>query len=288
MSLLIGFPGYEDQARRLASALGIDYARADIHRFPDGEVKLTLPPELPAEVVFCQSLDHPNDKLIELLLAARTARGQSVSRLTLVSPYLCYMRQDIAFHPGEAVSQRIIGSFLADLFDGVITVDPHLHRVHDLAEAVPTPRSIALSVAPVLGHFLGRQVDTPLLIGPDDESEQWVAAAANPAGLDYGVASKQRLDDNTVRVTLPPMQARGRQVVLVDDIISTGHTMAEAARQLRVQGAAAVHAFCTHALFAAGAEALLREAGVTRIWSSDSITHPSNALHLAPLLAPAL
>lgn len=286
--MLLGFAEYAAPARRLAQRLGRSFALIDIHRFPDGESRLALPRELPADVLFCRSLDRPNDKLIELLLAARTAREMGVTRLGLVAPYLCYMRQDIAFHPGEAVSQHIIGEFLADLFDSVVTVDPHLHRVHRLQQAVPVSRATALSVAPSLGGFLQRHIDRPVLIGPDDESEQWVAAAAGPAGLDYGVANKQRLDDNTVRVNLPGLDIRGRQVVLVDDIISTGHTMAEAARQLSRQGAAAVHAFCTHALFAEGAEALLREAGVGHIWSSDSIPHPSNALELAPLLASVL
>ncbi|MCZ4328253.1 ribose-phosphate pyrophosphokinase-like domain-containing protein, partial [Brachybacterium paraconglomeratum] len=84
-----------------------------------------------------RSLDQPNEKLVELLLAARTARTLGAPHLTLVAPYLPYMRQDIAFSPGEAVSQRIVGPFLASLVDAVITVDPHLHRVASLRDVVP-------------------------------------------------------------------------------------------------------------------------------------------------------
>src|SRR5690606_12123678 len=107
------------------------------HRFPDGELRLRLPATLPAAVVLFRGLHQPNEKLVELLLTARTARGAGARHLTLVAPYLAYMRQDMAFAPGEAVSQRIVGDFLAQLFDAVITVDPHLHRVARLDEAVP-------------------------------------------------------------------------------------------------------------------------------------------------------
>ena len=97
-----------------------------------------------------RTLNNPNEKLVELLLAAQTARTLGASHLTLVAPYLAYMRQDIAFQPGEAVSQRIVGRFLAGLFDAVITVDPHLHRVATLQEAVPVTQAVVLSGAPLL------------------------------------------------------------------------------------------------------------------------------------------
>ena len=107
--MLLGFDDYEPQSRALAKALGMPCHIVEKHRFPDGENKLTLPPSLPGEVIFCRSLDQPNEKLLELLLAAKTAIELGADRLTLVAPYLCYMRQDKAFQPGEAVSQRIVG-----------------------------------------------------------------------------------------------------------------------------------------------------------------------------------
>ena len=152
-SLLLGFPEYAAPAQRLAKALHCPYEQVEVHRFPDGESKLRLPPTLPRHVIVCRSLDHPNDKLIELLLTAETARAAGAEQLTLVAPYLCYMRQDMAFHPGEAVSQRIIGRWLADLFDTVITVDPHLHRIDQLSEVIPASRSVTLSAGPRSSPF---------------------------------------------------------------------------------------------------------------------------------------
>ena len=135
--LVLGFPEYAGQGRRLAAAAGLDYADVGIHHFPDGESRVRLPPRLPSRIVFCRSLHRPNDKLVELALAAHTARELGAERLTLVAPYLCYMRQDKAFAPGEAVSQRIAGALIADWFDELITVDPHLHRTLSLEQAVP-------------------------------------------------------------------------------------------------------------------------------------------------------
>lgn len=287
-TIVLGFPSYRAPAARLAQRLGARYGDVAVHRFPDGESLVRLPPDLPGHVVLCLSLDHPNGRLVELELAAATARELGAETLTLVAPYLCYMRQDKAFHPGEAVSQRIVGALLGRRFDALITVDPHLHRTHTLAAAIPVRRAVALSAAPVMTAWLEQRSDAPLLIGPDEESSQWVSAIANPAGLDYGIALKTRLGDREVRVELPDVPAAGRDVVLVDDVASTGQTLVAAAREVRARGAASIAVLVTHALFVDDAEMRLREAGVTEICSSDSIPHPSNRLHLDEIIAAAL
>lgn len=285
--MLLGFEDYASQTQALAGELQARYAGIEVHHFPDGESKLSLPTELPPHVVLCRSLDAPNQKLIELLLAAKTARELGASRLSLVAPYLCYMRQDQAFAPGEAVSQRIIGRFLAGLFDDVISVDPHLHRTHDIAQAIPATHSLALSAGPAMSDFLRAQ-NNPVLLGPDSESRQWLETIAQHSKLEYGVGSKTRLGDQEVKITLPQMSLHGRQVILIDDIISSGITMAITAQQCLAAGAAQVDVLVTHALFAPGAEQRLRAAGVNNIWSTDSITHPSNVISLASILAGAL
>ena len=191
--LLIGFPDYQKPAQRLAREAGIPYSDALIHHFPDGETRLRLPAALPEQVVLCQTLNHPNSRLVELVLAAATARDLGAKHITLVAPYLCYMRQDKAFHPGEAVSQRIVGTLLSQWIDALITVDSHLHRVHRLKDAVPVDPAINLTASPVMSAFLLKQIDNPFLVGPDEESEQWVASIARDRGYDYCVARKQRL-----------------------------------------------------------------------------------------------
>ena len=287
-AVLLHFEEDHAAAAAIAKAAGMDTARIERHRFPDGELKMRLPPSLPARAVLLRSLYYPNEKLVELLLVARTARLLGATQLTLVAPYLAYMRQDIAFHPGEVVSQRVVGSFLADLFDAVITVDPHLHRVATLEEAVPVSRAVVLSGAPLLADWIATRVINPLLVGPDEESAQWIAQAAVRHGFDYAVCQKIRHGDRHVEVALPATNVAGRNVVLLDDVASSGHTLAEAARKLLSAGATRVDVAVTHALFADDALTLIRTAGVSEVWSTDCIPHPTNTVSMAIAIAGAL
>jgi ribose-phosphate pyrophosphokinase len=268
-------------AQATADLTGLTLSVIERHRFPDGEVRVRLPDPLPPRVVIWRGLHQPNEKLVELLLAARTARTLGAQHLTLVVPYLAYMRQDIAFNPGEAVSQRIVGALLGELFDAVITVDPHLHRVATLQEAIPVKDAIVLNGAPLLSdHIAARCVADVLLIGPDEESLQWVARAANRHGWAHGVCRKTRHGDRQVDIELPDLPVGGRAVVLMDDVASSGHTLARAAQLLRAAGAVSIDVAVTHALFADGAVALIREAGVDRIWSTDCIPHEIGRAHV--------
>lgn len=288
VTLLLGFPDGHAQAEALADALGLEHADIERHVFPDGESRLRLPPELPRRLVLYRSLHYPNDKLVELQLVTAAARSAGVEHITLVAPYLCYMRQDTAFRPGEIVSQTHIGRWLAGQIDALVTVDPHLHRVHRLAEAVPVEPALSLSAAGLLGEYIAGQCERPLLVGPDEESAQWLNQAAGAAGAEACLARKQRRGDRDVRIMLPAQDFSHRNVVLIDDIASTGHTLAETAAALYARGAGSVDAALTHALFAGDALERLQAAGIRRVWSTDSIPHASNVIPLAPLLADAL
>ena len=269
--MLLTFDDYAVQSRKLADALGIPCHVIETHYFPDGESKLTLPSNLPEHVIFCRSLDHPNEKLLELLLAAKTARELGAKVLTLVSPYLCYMRQDKAFNPGEAISQKIVGNFLAELFDNVITVDPHLHRIQTLEQAIPTAQAVTLSATGLMSNFLRQQYENPVLLGPDEESRQWVAAVAKPHRWEFGVCQKIRTGDQSVSISLPEINLQGRTVVIVDDVVSSGQTLAVAARQCLSKNASHIDVLVTHALFAHDAKNRLLQADIGNIWSTDSV-----------------
>ena len=286
--LVLGFSDYAPQANRMSVSLRVPCAQVETHRFPDGESKVILPASLPDEVVFCRSLNAPNEKLIELLLAAKTARQLGAKQLTLVAPYLCYMRQDMAFHEGESVSQKIVGEWLGNLFDSVITLDPHLHRTPTMAAAVPAKKSVALSAADLIGKFLINNAPGAFIIGPDAESLQWVRAVALPGAFDFAVCDKVRTGDRKVQVSLPDISLRGRRVVLVDDVASTGQTVVAATQQCLSAGATRVDVFVSHALFVEGAAIKMKMAGVSDIWSTDSIGHGGNVVQLAALLADAI
>jgi ribose-phosphate pyrophosphokinase len=287
-TLVLYFDDETETACRFAKTAGFPSAVVNRHRFPDGELKLRLPASLPAKVIVYRSLVHPNEKLIELLFVAQTARQLGASDLTLIAPYLAYMRQDIAFHDGEVVSQKVIGRFLAQVFDGLVTIDPHLHRVATLEEASPVKRAITLSGAPLLGDYIAQKIPDAFLLGPDSESAQWIASAAKKHGFDHAACEKIRRGDKDVQVQLPPVDLKDRRVVILDDVASSGRTLAKATRAAIEAGASSVDVAVTHALFADDALQVIREAGMRHIWSTDCIAHESNVVSIAALLAEAL
>ena len=276
--------------------MGVPLAIIERHRFPDGELRLRLPAVLLGDVVVWRGLHQPNEKLVELLIPAPGARELGARRLLLVCPYLAYMRQDIAFAPGEIVSQRHIGRLLAQHFDAVLTVDPHLHRIASLDEVLPGSRGVVLSAAAAarcLGGSQGARCRAARprrgigALGRAGRRQAPRRSAAAP--LDHAVCVKQRIGDHEVRVALPPgLALRGRSVVLIDDMASTGQTLADLARRCLASGAASVDVAVTHALFVGDAMATLDAAGVRHVWSTDCVPHASNAVSVLPMLAKAL
>lgn len=290
--MLLAFADERRLAEQLARELGCELALVAEHRFPDGELKLTLPSPLPASVVLLRGLHQPNERLVQLLLAAKTARRLGAQRLALATPYLAYMRQDIEFQPGEAISQRIVAGFLGELFERVVTIDPHLHRIASLDEVMPGSRGIALTAAPLLGQWIAAQWSgagrLPLLVGPDEEALQWVRAAGEVTGLEGFVCRKTRRGDRDVEVELPDADITGREIVLIDDVASTGHTLVQAAQALRARGVAAIDVAVVHALFGGDALDRLAAAGIRQVWSTDAVPHSSNVVTVAPMLARAI
>lgn len=288
-----GFPESADGAVRLAATLNVPCHIAELHRFPDGESLVRLPQPVERAVVY-RSLDRPNDKLVELLLAASVLRRQGAEHLCLVAPYMAYMRQDAIFRPGEPVSQTVIGALLAQHFDRFVCVEPHLHRTHQLDAVFPGRSATALSGAGVIAaHLAAERVgDGTVIAGPDEESEPLVRGVAEPLGLPWVVGRKVRRGDRDVSVELPAdvtaAGLAGRRVVIVDDVISSGETIISCAAAVRAAGGAVAGVYGVHALFGDAARQRFADTGIAPVRSADGVPHPSNALPLAPQIAAAL
>lgn len=279
-----------EAAKRLAVRLGLACDEIALHRFPDGELRVTVAPAADTTILYA-ALDQPNDKLIALLFAAEALRRGGAKRLVLVAPYLCYMRQDIAFHAGEAISQRAMGGLLASIADRVVTVDAHLHRTGDIGLVFPGIESENLSAMPAIANALvAAGIDAAtVVIGPDAESEPWVRDLAGRLGLQHTVARKTRRGDRSVEIDFADAALlAGRPALMVDDIVSSGTTLMVAARTLRAMGASAVDTVVTHALFPPAMISAFTDAGIRSIRSSDSVPHPTNAIALDEILAAAL
>jgi ribose-phosphate pyrophosphokinase len=289
-TIVQSLPSSSREAVRLATRLGIPSNEIAIHAFPDGEIRVAARPAAATTILYA-SLDHPNEKLIALLLAAEALRRGGAKRLILLAPYLCYMRQDAAFHDGEAISQKAIGSLLAGCVDRVITVDAHLHRTRDIRTVFPGIEADNYSAMPAIADALrkDRLDPTTVVVGPDAESEPWVSDLANRLALSHIVAQKIRRGDRSVGLGFPDQTGvRGRPALIVDDIVSSGGTMIACARALAAAGATTIDAVVTHALFPEQLCFELAFSGIRSIRSTHSVPHSTNAIVLDDLFVEAL
>ena len=286
--LLYALPGNEPFARSLAQAWPAEPGVLQSRRFPDGEtlIRLDTPPAGRDVALVC-TLHQPDAKVMPLLLAADAARELGARSVGLVAPYLAYMRQDHSFHAGEARSAPYFARLLSQHCDWLVTVDPHLHRFHALDELYAIPAA-AVAAAPLLAQWIAQHVAQPVVIGPDEESRQWITAIAAPEGLPWRVLRKERFGDRHVETRLPDLSdLAGRTPVLADDIISTGATLAGVIRQLRARGWPPPACVAVHAVFAPEAQATLVEAGAGAIATTNTIAHATNAIDVSGAVAAA-
>lgn len=273
----------------LATAMCMERGTWEWRHFPDGESYVRVISDVAGKraAILC-SLNQPDAKALPLIFLARTLKETGAARITLMAPYLGYMRQDKRFKEGEAVTSDIFAGLLSPYINALITVDPHLHRHHDLKEIYSCECKV-VSATPLMVDWIKQNLQKPLIIGPDMESEQWVKEVAANANAPYIVLQKIRHGDRDVEITLPDIgQYRRHTPVLVDDIISTAATMIKAVGLLKAQGFADIACLATHGIFVGNAYTDLRKAGANRIITANTVLHPSNGLQVADLLAAAV
>lgn len=273
----------------LCAALKADTGEVRRRHFPDGETYLRiLSPVAERHCVVLVNLANADADFLPLAFLAETLKELGAASVGLVAPYLSYMRQDTRFHPGEAVTSRIFAGLLSERVDWLVTVDPHLHRYSSLNEIYSIPTS-AVPGAPALAQWFTGREEPLLLVGPDSESEQWVSAIAREIGQPYIVGRKERRGDRDVTVSLPDLSPfRSRCAVIVDDVISSGHTILDTLDSLLAAGVERVECVAVHGIFAQGVDERLRRSGIERLVTSNSIPHPSNGIDLSPALAEAI
>ncbi len=284
--LLVALPGNEAMAQSLAQKLDAVLGEVEIRQFPDGEtyVRYRTAVEGRRVMLLC-TLDRPDTKFLPLMFCAAAARDLGARSVGLIAPYLAYMRQDRRFHPGEAVTSGHFAAAISEWIDWLVTVDPHLHRIDSLSQIYRVP-AVAVQSAPLLADWISRNVERALLIGPDMESEQWVAAVAERAGAPFVTLRKVRHGDHSVDLTLPDIDRwRDHTPVLVDDIISTGGTMVETLRHLAQSGLRPAACVAVHGVFAKNAYDDLLRAGAAMIATTNSVAHATNGIDLSALLA---
>lgn len=281
--------------------------------FPDGETYVRILDECKGQhvAIFAQ-LDDPDRKLTGLIFAATQLKAMGAASVGLIAPYLPYLRHDIRFHEGEALSSQIVSQCLDQQFDWLMTVDPHLHRINGLNELYKIP-SCAVSAMPAIADWIAQQVWQPCFIGPDAESEQWVRPLAEALNAPYLVLHKDRQGDREVDVgfaanttaadqgeLIQRIQAGGLKPVLVDDILSTGMTIKQAARHLADLGLPQPICLVVHALFAdhqqdkqdlsgsPSVSARTLDGLVEAVCSTNSVQHHSNEIGIESVITEAI
>ena len=282
-------PGAEGCADRIARKLGASRCSLESRRFPDGETYLRVADDVAGrDVLVVAQLRDPDPQLPGLLFTADALRELGAASIGLVAPYLPYMRQGMRFRPGEAITSRSFARLISAAFTWLVTVDPHLHRHASLDSIYRIPSAVVPS-APAIAAWVQTQVANPCIVGPDEESLQWVAAVAGLAGCPHVVFKKRRHGDRDVELVLPDLHAlQGRTPVLVDDIIASAHTLATASQRLLGLGFAAPVCVVVHAVFADNAASVLRAAGAARVVSCNTLPHASNAIDVMGALAEAV
>lgn len=270
----------------VASKLKRRHERLFVDKFPDSEMYIRFNSNLRNKnVVLLQSFyGSINDSIVEVILAAKTAAELGAKKILLAAPYFPYLRQDKRFHKGEAVSQKIIAGLIDKYFDAVYIMDPHLHRKSKLADIFRI-KSKKLTANSLMADYIKKHVPSPVIIGPDEESYKWARNVAKLINAESRILKKKRYSSYHVEVKLnKKIDLHNKNAVIVDDIISTGHTILETAKILKRLGAGKVYCVCVHGIFAGNALEKLKKAGIDVI-SANTIPNKAAKIDVSEVFA---
>lgn len=258
--------------KRIAENLGIKIASVQYKRFPDGELYVRVESDESSHVVVGSLISAEDIILMDLLFDA--LKGQIIS----VIPYMGYARQDREFLHGEAVSIRAIAKIIEERADRVITVNIHSDKAKERFKKLLNEDAM-----PLIGEYF--KEEELIMISPDKGSAERVKVAAKVANCEWDWLEKRRIDAQTVEITPKKIDVEGKNVLIVDDIISTGGTVVEATKRLYELGAKRVETACVHAVLAEFAAVKLFSAGIAEITATDTIERIFSKISVAEIIS---
>lgn len=278
---IVAGPSSQLLATRVASLLGCEIDLTEYKDFPDGEVYCRITGNIKGDdIVIIQSTPQATDFIYLLQLIDACDEAKSV---TVVIPYFGYARQDKRFNPGEPVSARAMAKAIKA--DRVFTVNIHDPSV---LKHFPCPAE-DLNSAPEFGNYIeSLKLHDPVILAPDDGALNLVKSASALKNLPYDYLEKTRLSGEEVKIAPKSLDVTGRDVVLLDDIVSTGGTIAEAIKLLKTNGVRDVYVGCVHPVLVRNAMLKLYRAGVRSVFSSDTLEKATSTVSVAPVIAAAL
>lgn len=276
-------------AYRVSKLLGVTLGDVEVKSFPDGETYIRIMTDVKDKtVIYINSLQpNPNDKIIETLYTLETIKDLGASKVLAVIPYMAYARQDERFNPGEAVSIFILSKLFKTInIDAIYTIDMHLHRITDPTKLFGA-KFYNLTGVRELAKYVKKNhnIENTVVIGPDEEAEQWAKIMAKElGGLEYSVLEKKRISAEEVVIETRDVNVKDKNIIIVDDIISTGGTMVEAIKAIKRLGAKEIIITCVHPLLVGKAYHRLLKLEPKDLIGTDTVLSPISKVSVAPAI----
>ncbi len=284
---MIIVPGSQSQnlAYEVAKLLNEKYVRVEFKRFPDNEIYVRLLDEINDDkAVIISTQRNQNDAIVESFLLYDALKDEAVEEIILVAPYLAYARQDKKFNPGEAISIRILAKIYSKLFDKVITINPHEEHIKEFF----TVPFISLDAVPKLAEYVKDKLDNPIVLGPDQGALRFAKSAAEVLNAEYDYLEKTRITPTEIKIAPKNLDVKDRDVLIVDDIISTGGTVATAAKMMKEQGAKKIIAACVHPVLIGDALNKLYSSGIEEVVGTNTFSSEVSKVSVAEVIANSL
>jgi ribose-phosphate pyrophosphokinase len=278
---IIGGTASKSVAEDLSKELNAPLANTISKRFPDDEFYVRILDDISDEHVLIVQTSYPDPNIIELFILQNAVEEAKAKEVTVIIPYFGYARQDTKFQNGEPISAKALANLISLNADRVITVDPHKEHILDFFST----SAFSCSAVPQIARYLENK-DIDMVLAPDKGALERAKTASKIIGCEFDYMEKTRIDGTTIEIKPKKLDAQNKNVAIIDDIISTGGTMAKSIQQLKKNGAKNVFVACTHGLFADSAIKKLTSAGCHEILSTDTIISSYSKIRIAPCIAP--
>ena len=284
MSLLIAsFPETRLVAKKVAGMLNAEYSDIRQASFPDNEskIKLTENPKNKTTIIISSFSKEPNKKIIETVLASNIAKDYGSNKVIILALYLPYMRQDAHFELYDSLSAKSVIKMLSNNCDELITIDPHLHRIESLRKISKNAREI--STNNLLAGYIKSRYARFTIVGPDNESQQWGKRIAEQLNKEAIILKKTRTSSEKVKIHYKKLPSN---ILIIDDIISTGQTLLETIKMAEAQGAENIVCIGIHGLLLNGIDKQITKHA--KLITTNTIQNKYAEIDVSPLIAEEL
>ncbi|KYK26796.1 hypothetical protein AYK20_08650 [Thermoplasmatales archaeon SG8-52-1] len=278
---IVGGTASKSVAEDLSKQLDAKLANTISKRFPDDEFYVRILDDISGEHVIIVQTTYPDNNTVELFLLQNAVEESGAKEISVVIPYFGYARQDSKFQEGEPISAKALANLISLNADQVITVDPHKEHILDFFST----SAFSCSAVPELAKYL-KEKEINMVLAPDKGALERAKQASEIIDCDFDYMEKTRIDGETIEIKPKKLDANNKNVAIIDDIISTGGTMAKSINQLKKHGAKNVFVACTHGLFAGDAVKKLVNSGCNEIISTDTIQSDFSKVKISPCISP--